>query len=215
MIQAVIAKVGIGLSAAVVAACVGVMAEGSAWEGPKHAGMAGQRTMAAEVKEGDVNNDKLTSDQKFLVESARGSLMEVELGRVAKNKSRETEVRDFGNRMVEDHSKALRQIEELASKKGVTVSTALDEKHQKIIERYEKFGADEFDTKYINHMVRDHEKDLSEAESQAKNAKDSDIAEFAARLVPIYRSHLDQARKVQRDLKLEDKNDEHDHNHGK
>lgn len=179
-------KLSIALAAAVAALCVGVMAS------------------AAEP-------EQLTPAQRFVRQTAVGSLMEIELGRIAKSRGSEREVRDFGNRMIQDHTKALAQTQELAKQKGITVPESLDEKRQKAADKFKDVPASEFDARYITHMVRDHEKDLAEAENISKNAQDNDIAEFASRLVPVYRSHLDAARKIQRDLKLEDKGDAEHH----
>ncbi len=62
-------------------------------------------------------------DQKFAADVAKDGMAEVELGRLALNKSDNAKVREFANRMVQDHSKAQMQLEGIA-KSGKSSSPA-------------------------------------------------------------------------------------------
>src|SRR4051812_45963075 len=60
------------------------------------------------------------SDYKFAVKAAEGGMMEVKLGEIASQKSSNPEVKKFGERMVQDHGKAGKELEQIASQKGAT-----------------------------------------------------------------------------------------------
>src|SRR5829696_5303086 len=70
-------------------------------------------------------------DRDFLMDAAMGGLMEVELGRIAAQQGASDAVKMFGQRMVTDHSQANTELMTLASSKGITLPTAMDDKHQK------------------------------------------------------------------------------------
>src|ERR1043166_3385270 len=57
----------------------------------------------------------MAADQKFVMEAAMGGLAEVEMGRLAAQKGATDEVRQFGQRMVDDHSKANEELMRVAS----------------------------------------------------------------------------------------------------
>ena len=71
-----------------------------------------------------------SQDRNFVMDAAMGGMMEVELGRVAAQRGASDAVKQFGQRMVDDHSKANQELMSLASSKAMTLPTTLDEKHQ-------------------------------------------------------------------------------------
>jgi putative membrane protein len=57
----------------------------------------------------------------FVEEAAMGGKAEVELGALAEKRAANPKVKQFGKRMVTDHSKANAELKRLATKKGVTL----------------------------------------------------------------------------------------------
>ena len=133
-------------------------------------------------------------DQKFLMDAAMGGLMEVELGHWAAQKGTSEEVKQFGRRMVDDHSRANTELTQLASSKGVTLPTQIDEKHQKDISKITRLTGAEFDRAYSKMMLKDHEHDVSDFEKQSSNGADADVKAFASKTLPTLQEHLQMAR---------------------
>jgi predicted outer membrane protein len=71
-----------------------------------------------------------SQDRNFLMNAAMDGLMEVELGRMATQQGASDAVKQFGQRMVDDHTKSNTELITLATSKGMTLPTALEEKHQ-------------------------------------------------------------------------------------
>ena len=67
-----------------------------------------------------------TSDRQFMDKAAQGGMAEVELGQLAQQNAQSPDVKAFGKRMVDDHSKANDQLKQLASQKGVSLPTSLN-----------------------------------------------------------------------------------------
>jgi len=67
-----------------------------------------------------------SDDRKFIMNAAHGGMMEVKLGQMAADKATSTDVKQFGQRMVDDHSKANTELMALASQKGVALPGASD-----------------------------------------------------------------------------------------
>lgn len=67
-----------------------------------------------------------SDDRKFIMEAAHGGMMEVKLGHMAADKATNADVKAFGQRMVDDHSKANSELMALASQKGITLPGASD-----------------------------------------------------------------------------------------
>jgi len=135
-----------------------------------------------------------SQDHDFLMDAAMGGLMEVELGRIAAQKGMSESVKQFGQRMVDDHSKANEELMSLASSKGMTLPTALDEKHQKDVTKLSAMSGAEFDRAYSKMMLSDHNKDVKEFEKQSTKGGDADIKAFASKTLPTLQEHLQMAR---------------------
>src|SRR2546429_9944716 len=73
------------------------------------------------------------NDRHFITEAAEDGLAEVELGKIAQQNASSAEVKQFGQRMADDHSKANQELEGIASKLGVTVPKQPGGKHAKMV----------------------------------------------------------------------------------
>jgi len=129
-------------------------------------------------------------DRKFVMEAAMGGMMEVELGRLAAQQGASDAVKQFGQRMVDDHSKANQELMALAQGKGITLPTEMDEKHHKDMTKLSGLSGAEFDREYGKMMASDHRKDVSEFEKESSRAADADLREFATRTLPTLQEHL-------------------------
>ncbi len=144
-------------------------------------------------------------DQKFVKEAAQGGLLEVELGKVASQKASSESVKQFGQKMVDDHSKANDQLKEAAGKDNIPVPTALDSKHQARIDKLSKLSGDAFDKAYVKDQLKDHEADVKQFQAEAQNGTDPNVKAFASTTLPILQQHLDMVKNLSKSTKDEGK----------
>jgi putative membrane protein len=130
------------------------------------------------------------ADVRFMEKAAQGGMAEVKLGQLAADKGSSQAVKDFGQRMVTDHTKANNQLKDLASRKGVTLPDSLDAKDQTIYDHLSKLSGAEFDREYMRGMVKDHRTDVNEFRKESESAKDADVREFAKQTLPTLEEHL-------------------------
>jgi putative membrane protein len=141
------------------------------------------------------------NDKKFIREAAEGGLAEVELGKLATEKASNPEVKNFAQRMVQDHSKANEELKEVASKEGVTLPDHLNAKDKALKERLSKLNGPAFDRAYMENMVKDHKKDVAEFNRESTNGKDNDVKQFAGKTLPTLKEHLKQAESIEPNVK--------------
>ena len=133
-------------------------------------------------------------DRDFIMDAAMGGMMEVELGKVAAQKGTSDAVKQFGQRMVDDHSKANSELMTLASSKGITLPTELDQKHRDQVTKMSNMSGAEFDRAYSKMMLSDHQKDVSEFEKESTKGADADLKAFASKTLPTLQEHLQMAK---------------------
>jgi putative membrane protein len=135
-----------------------------------------------------------SGDRDFLMDAAMGGLMEVELGRVAAQQGTSEAVKQFGQRMVDDHSKANQELMTLATSKGITLPTTLDDKHREHVTKLSAMTGADFDRAYSKMMLSDHNKDVSEFEKESSKGADADLKAFASKTLPTLKEHQQMAR---------------------
>jgi putative membrane protein len=140
--------------------------------------------------------DGTTSD--FMVKVADVGMTEVKLGHVAEEKSSNKRVKDFAAMMVKDHSAAGDELKSLASRKNVTLPTAVGDDHQKKIDDLSKKSGKDFDKAYIDAMVDGHQATVNDFEKASNNTKDPDVKAWVDKTLPTIKMHLDSAKAIKK-----------------
>jgi putative membrane protein len=131
-----------------------------------------------------------TADAKFAKEAAGGGMAEVKLGQLAQEKGSSDFVKQFGKKMVEDHSKINDDLKAVAAKDNITLPSDLPPKQQALYDRLSKLSGEAFDKAYIAAMTRDHKMDIAEFKKEASAGKNPDLKEFASKTLPVIEGHL-------------------------
>ena len=157
---------------------------------------AGAKPAAGAAQTKDAANAIAPADHAFVKEAAIGGMAEVDLGQLAASKAESPDVKQFGQRMVDDHSKANTELKSWASQKKVTLPTELDAKHKAEHARLEKLSGAAFDRAYMQSMVADHNKDVAAFMRESKAAKDPDLKAWAASTLPTLQEHQKMAKEI-------------------
>ena len=123
------------------------------------------------------------------------------LGQTAAQKATNPDVKNFGNRMVNDHGKAGDELKQLATNKGLALPTDLNAEDKKIADELSSRSGKDFEKAYIKDMVEDHEKDVKEFEKASKEAQDPDLKSWASKTLPVIQDHLKMAKQIAAKLK--------------
>ena len=151
----------------------------------------------------DSTNVVSSDANDFVTEAADGGMMEVQLGQMAMQKSSNKGVKDFGQMMVTDHSKANDELKQIAQQQGIAIPQTLSDSHQKDVDDLSKKTGSDFDKSYMDMMVSDHKSDIDDFKkaSMNDNIKDAAIKDFASKTLPTLQMHLDKAQEVQNAVK--------------
>jgi len=141
-------------------------------------------------------NTVTASDRSFMDEAAQGGMAEVQLGQLAEQNAQSQDVKNFGKKMVEDHSRANDQLKEIAKENNVTLPAKLDVKDEATLQRLSKLHGEAFDKAYMKDMVADHKKDIAAFRNEADTGKDTQVKNWASQTVSILDGHLKLAEQV-------------------
>jgi putative membrane protein len=140
------------------------------------------------------------SDNAFIKDATEGGMFEVAAGKIAVQKTSNNDVRQFGQRMVDDHSKANDQLKALAAKDNFIIPSALNAKDQARLNRLSAMSGSVFDRAYMYDAVRDHESAVTAFRHETNNGKNADLKMWAAKTLPMIQDHLRQAKETQKDI---------------
>jgi putative membrane protein len=144
---------------------------------------------------------KSGADHMFVMEAAQGGMAEVALGRLAADKASNDRVKQFGQRMVADHSKANDELKALAQTKSISIPMDLDAKHKATQDRLSKLSGAAFDRAYIQEMVADHKKDVADFRKESQSGKDSEVKAWAAKTLPTLEEHSKMVQDISSSLR--------------
>ena len=135
-------------------------------------------------------------DQKFVKSAASGNMAEIDLAKMADQKATSPEVKKFAERMEKDHTKANEQLQQIAAKAGMTLPEKAGVMDRKTETRLSKLSGDKFDQEYMSTMVKDHKKDVSAFQREARIGQNPQIKNFATKTLPTLQEHLKQAENI-------------------
>ena len=138
-------------------------------------------------------------DIKFLQMANQGGLLEIKMSElVAKRNTNVTGApADFAKKMITEHGSVNKDLTTLATKKGVTLQTSLDEDTQKKFDALAKTEDGKLAKEYMECQIKAHKAAVSGFKDAADDSKDVDVKAFATKHLPHLQAHLDEANRVE------------------
>jgi putative membrane protein len=138
-----------------------------------------------------VSHASANADARFVTHAAEGGMIEVAKGKLAAQKGAHEGVKQFGQKMVNDHTKAGDELKSIATGKTITLpGETLTSPMQAMLAKLEKLEGPAFDRAYVEDQVRDHEKTIALFEREVKTGKDAELKAFAEKTLPTLKEHL-------------------------
>lgn len=129
-------------------------------------------------------------DKEFARDALEGGMAEVQFGQMAAQKGTSPDVKEFGQKMVDDHTKLGDQLKPVAQQMGVNPPKGLSKKDQSLMAKLEGLSGTDFDNAYIQAMVKDHKKDLSDFRQEAENTQNPVMKNTAQQGEQVIDEHL-------------------------
>lgn len=135
-----------------------------------------------------------TLDQQFANQAAEAGLAEVQLGQLAVQRASSSEVKEYAQEMVQDHTQANNELQQLAAQKGITLPQSLNQQHQTARTNLSNLSGEAFDRAYMDLMKQDHAKVVSLFQQQANQGQDPELRNWAAKTLPALQEHAQTAQ---------------------
>lgn len=157
----------------------------------------GMQTPDAAGAAGSGSTNGRAADKHFVEEATESSNAEIALGKLAQDKSSSPDVKQFGERMVTDHTKLNDQMAPVAQQMGVTVSPdQIPAKDKALQAKLQGLSGDQFDRAYIKAMVKDHTEDVKKFKHEASATKDPTLQQNVQQGLQVIQQHLQLAQQL-------------------
>jgi putative membrane protein len=138
-------------------------------------------------------------DKVFVSKAMQGSMAEVQLGQLTLQKSNNAQVKEFAQRMIDDHTKLNEQMKPVAQQLGVTVPDQVSKNDRKTMAKLQSLSGSAYDQAYIKDMVKDHKQDLTEFQMEASSGQDQTVKDAANQGSKVIAQHLQMAQQMAKD----------------
>jgi len=193
------------LAAVAALMCMGMQMSAVAQDSMSMSSGRGQDTNSQMNIGSDKNRNMMkmsSADRKFMMMAAMGGMAEIEMARLALQKSASDSVKQYAQKMIDDHTMAGDELKQLASMKGITLSMQPDARHMSMMAKMQKLSGMEFDMMYVKEAgVKAHEKMEKLYMKESMSGMDMDAKAFAAKTLPAVRMHLQMAREMMMSMK--------------
>ncbi|MGI4832184.1 MAG: DUF4142 domain-containing protein [Janthinobacterium lividum] len=134
------------------------------------------------------------NDAEFMQSAAHSDQNEIQLSQLALSKGVSGQVKAYANQMIADHTKSTANLKPIAAKANVTLPTDMDAAHKAMLPTMQKLSGKEFETKYVQQMVADHQKTANTLKAHETMAKDAGLKNWIATTLPVVEGHLSMAK---------------------
>ena len=126
--------------------------------------------------------------RSFVKTAAQDGMAEVGLAKLALKKSSNNDVKQFAQKMEQDHEQANEVLASIAKSKGLTLPHKLDAKHEDMMKSLSTKSGAAFDSAYAEHMAKGHSQAVALFQGAAKSS-DPELAAFARQTLPTLQEH--------------------------
>ena len=146
---------------------------------------------------GQTSPNSLSSrDRTFVMQAGQLSMMEVELGRLAVQRGSSAGVKQYGQEMVEEHTRANQELMQLAMQKKVELPTEMSTQNTAMIDRLSGLSGRSFDTAYKQAMIDSHNQAIALFQAQSQQGQDPQLKAWATQKLPNLQAHLEMVNQM-------------------
>lgn len=184
-------------TALVAVCCLGLMTFGVAQDN----GQSGSSQAQMSSQQGNNGSSQISqSSKRFLDHMAKDSQGEVQLAQMAQNKASNQQVKDFAQKLVQDHTQLDQQMQSAFSQFGMSMPQPMTQEQQQLKSRLQNESGSQFDKAFINAAVRGHEKDVAAVQQHLQTAQNDQVKQLLQGALPVLQQHLQMAKQLQSQL---------------
>lgn len=131
-----------------------------------------------------------SAERLFVVEAHRRNIGEIELAHLVPGHTTTKSVREFAQRIIDDHTALDRTVRRIALDQAITLTADPTPEFRAARAELSQLRGVEFDRLYVRRALEEHRATIERFENQARTGRDPTIREFAHTASARLREHL-------------------------
>lgn len=154
---------------------------------------------------------EVVTAQEFTRLAAMSDRFEIASSRLAQQKAQGAEVKQFAERMVQDHTRTTQELQQLMQQlpgaaqggqptgaQGGPQHEGLDQQHAALLQQLQQASGAEFDRLYVRQQVMAHQQAVDMFQNFSRSGDNPQLKQWAAKTLPDLQQHLQMAQALQR-----------------
>jgi len=141
------------------------------------------------------------ADEKLVVQLAQANITEINTAKLAEEKSKNDQVKTLAKKMMDDHSKALDELKQLAQSKSVILPTEPDRQQKLVENRLMALSGEKFDKQYVEQIAERARKGEHKLLLQVgSKAQDMELKNYATKTLAVIESQQQLVKDTSRSI---------------
>jgi len=162
------------------------------------AGAANDRNArTASAREGAAGSQsQMSEEQAFVRGAASAGMLEVQSAKLALQKAQRPEVKEFAQKIIDDHQKANQRLMQIAQSKQLQIPREMKAGDRGQLQDLQQLDGQQFEDAYVIDQVADHVKAVLKFRNCSQKLQDPELKQFAEQQLPGLQQHLQHAQQL-------------------
>jgi len=136
----------------------------------------------------------------FARDAASGNALEIQTGQFVAAHAQDSQIKQFAQTLVQDHTKAQQQLKQAAQQMGVTLNDELNPVHRAMLQELQQKQGKDLERAFVFGAVGDHAKDVLEYSWASQTLQDAQLKQYAAQNIQTLQKHSQTAEDLARSV---------------
>ena len=149
----------------------------------------GARSEAAGESNTDKSEGENKRDAEFVYEVIGSNYGEIKLAELANQRSRNNEVKQIAQTLLNDHTASLNELKTLAQAKAISIPVEERASSKRKLEDMSDESGEDFDRGWCKEMMNLHDESIEKFQKRLENTNDDELRAYISKTLPVLKKH--------------------------
>jgi len=142
----------------------------------------------------------VASAADFVHKASMSDMFEIQSSRIALDRARSEDVKNFAQRMIDDHTRASQRLDDILKTTSMKPAKDSNAEHQGKIDELKNVPDANVANRYMSMQISAHERAVQLFSDYAQRGTDPALKSYASEMLPTLQQHLKEAQQIKESL---------------